>query len=61
MTDNNGNPTALEDSNDDQRSLDDSEMTGLPWLKTWKSAYVFVLCSFVLWLVLLIALTELSA
>lgn len=38
----------------------DSE-TGLPWLKTWKAAYIFVVCSFILWLVLLISLTELSA
>ena len=45
----------------DSTSLDESELTGLPWLKTWKKAYLFVVCSFVLWLVLLIALTELSA
>lgn len=40
---------------------DDASSTGLPWLTTWKSAYTFVVCSFVLWLALLIALTELSA
>jgi|LakMenEpi03Aug12_release.lakeMendotaPanAssembly.Ray.scaffolds.fasta_scaffold106991_3 hypothetical protein len=51
----------MTDKNGTTLSLDDSELTGLPWLKTWKSAYVFVLCSFVLWLALLIALTELSA
>ena len=34
--------------------------TGLPWPKTWKGAYFFVLSSFALWLALLIALTEFS-
>jgi len=32
--------------------------TGLPWPKSWKGAYFLVLGSFVLWLALLIALTE---
>ncbi|CAN5221178.1 hypothetical protein BH10CYA1_BH10CYA1_07140 [soil metagenome] len=49
------------DTSGDAPSCDDSELTGLPWLKTWKNAYLFVVCSFVLWLALLIALTELSA
>jgi hypothetical protein len=40
------------------KSMSDSETTGLPWLKSWKSAYFFVLASFVLWVGLLIALTE---
>lgn len=34
--------------------------TGLPWLTTWARAYIFVLCSFVFWTLLLIELTELS-
>ncbi len=35
--------------------------TGLPYLTTWKTAYIFVICSFCLWLALLICLTEMSA
>lgn len=35
--------------------------TGLPYLTTWNTAYIFVACTFCLWLALLIALTELSA
>jgi hypothetical protein len=38
---------------------DDS--TGLPWPRTWKGTYLLVVCSFVLWLVLLFALTECGA
>lgn len=48
-----------ETSVDDCR--DDSNLTGLPWLKTWKAAYIFVMASFVLWVALLIALTEYGA
>jgi hypothetical protein len=33
------------------------EETGLPWFRTWRSVYLFVLASFVLWLVLLYALS----
>jgi len=49
------------DNGFEETPLMDSELTGLPWLKTWNSAYLFVVCSFVLWLALLILLTELSA
>ena len=34
------------------------EEPGLPGLRSWKGVYVFVLGSFVLWVVLLIALTD---
>ncbi|HEY9715084.1 MAG TPA: hypothetical protein V6C72_16560 [Chroococcales cyanobacterium] len=34
------------------------ELTGLPFPKTWTGAYKFVLATFALWIVLLIALTE---
>lgn len=34
------------------------EETGLPWPRTWKGAYIAVIASFILWLALLIALTE---
>lgn len=33
------------------------ELTGLPWLRTWRGVYVFVFGCFVLWLLLLLALT----
>jgi hypothetical protein len=42
-------------------SANETESTGLPWPKTWKDAYVFVAASFILWLSLLIALTEFSS
>lgn len=32
--------------------------TGLAWPKTWRGAYVLVVCSFVLWVVSLIAVSE---
>ena len=32
--------------------------TGLPWLPTWKGVYLVVVISFVLWVTLLIALTD---
>jgi len=34
------------------------ESSGLPWPKTWQGVYLFVIGSFVLWLVLLYALME---
>ena len=34
-----------------------NETTGLPWLRTWKGVYLFVIGSFVLWVLLLLALT----
>jgi hypothetical protein len=42
-----------------QPTADDADVTGLPWPKTWKGAYILVLGTFTLWLVLLTALTEL--
>jgi hypothetical protein len=36
----------------------ESDTTGLPWPKTWNGAYLFVIGTFLLWLVLLIALGE---
>jgi hypothetical protein len=32
--------------------------TGLPWPRTWKGVYLFVVGSFILWVALLIALTD---
>ena len=34
------------------------ELTGLPFFHSWKSVYLFVLVSFVLWITLLVALTK---
>ena len=33
------------------------ELTGLPWLRTWRGVYLFVFGCFVLWVLLLLALT----
>ncbi|MGB7746635.1 MAG: hypothetical protein WBN75_05030 [Verrucomicrobiia bacterium] len=33
------------------------EPTGLPWFHTWRGVYFFVFGSFLLWVVLLFALT----
>jgi len=32
--------------------------TGLPWLRTWKGVYLVVILHFVLWVTLLVALTD---
>lgn len=38
---------------------DDADATtGLAWPRTWKGAYALVLCSFLLWVVSLIAVSE---
>jgi hypothetical protein len=42
-------------------SARESNATGLPWLRTWPGVYLFVLGSFLLWIVLLVALTDLFA
>lgn len=36
----------------------ETEDTGLPFFRSWKSVYLFVLGSFVLWVALLVALTK---
>ncbi|HEY1716833.1 MAG TPA: hypothetical protein VGH42_00900 [Verrucomicrobiae bacterium] len=36
----------------------ESEETGLPFFQTWKAVYLFVLATFVFWIALLVALTE---
>jgi hypothetical protein len=41
-------------------SDNENETTGLPWPKTWAGLYLFVIGSFVLWIILLLALTEYS-
>jgi hypothetical protein len=32
--------------------------TGLPWLRTWKAVYLVVIINFVLWVIMLVALTD---
>lgn len=36
----------------------DENKTGLPWPSSWTGAYIFVLASFILWIILLVALTR---
>lgn len=36
----------------------DDQLTGLPWPKTWNGAYIFVVCHFAFWIVLLVVLRE---
>jgi hypothetical protein len=38
--------------------MDSEDSTGLPFFRSWKSVYFFVLGSFVLWIALLVALTK---
>ena len=38
---------------------EEDNLTGLPWPRTWKGAYLFVTVHFVVWIVLLILLQEL--
>jgi hypothetical protein len=35
----------------------EAETTGLPWFHTWRGVYVFVFSCFIIWVVLLFALT----
>jgi hypothetical protein len=36
----------------------ETEETGLPLFRSWKSVYLFVIGTFILWVALLIALTK---
>jgi hypothetical protein len=42
-------------------SESETEGTGLLWPKTWKGAYLLVIASFILWVALLVAMTEFFA
>ncbi|HWY31024.1 MAG TPA: hypothetical protein VNX46_09730 [Candidatus Acidoferrum sp.] len=42
-------------------SARESETTGLPWPRTWPGVYLLVLASFILWIALLVALTDFFA
>jgi hypothetical protein len=37
--------------------MDSSNVPGLPWFRTWRGVYLFVFGCFVLWVLLLLALT----
>jgi hypothetical protein len=39
-------------------SARESEETGLPFFRSWKNVYLFVLATFIFWVALLVALTE---
>jgi hypothetical protein len=36
----------------------EADDTGLPWLRSWKHVYLVVIINFVLWVTLLVALTD---
>lgn len=38
--------------------VDRDELTGLPGLRTWRGVYLFVFGCFILWVLLLLALTS---
>jgi hypothetical protein len=42
-------------------SARESNATGLPWPRTWPGVYLVVLGSFLLWIALLVALTDFFA
>jgi hypothetical protein len=42
-------------------ALQQPESTGLPFLGSWKNVYLFVLGTFILWVAILVALTEIFA
>jgi hypothetical protein len=45
-------------SESSEPSAREAEEPGLPGLRTWKGVYLFVFASFILWVGLLIVLTE---
>jgi hypothetical protein len=48
----------LEPSSTSPDSAGNQEGTGVPWFRTWRSVYAFVLGCFVVWVLLLLVLTE---
>jgi hypothetical protein len=49
--------TGPKDSASEPEGVNDHEATGLRWLPTWRGVYLFVLGSFIVWILLLVALT----
>jgi hypothetical protein len=48
----------MKNSNATEPSTRETEETGLPWPRTWKGVYLSVIGSFILWVALLVALTD---
>ena len=42
----------------DNSVVPEADDTGLPWFSTWKGVYLVVIIHFVLWISLLVALTD---
>ena len=42
----------------DNPVVPEADDTGLPWLRTWRGVYLVVIINFVLWISLLVALTD---
>ena len=42
----------------DSSVVPEADDTGLPWLRTWMGVYLVVIINFVLWISLLVALTD---
>jgi hypothetical protein len=42
----------------DNSEVPEADDPGLPWLGTWKGVYLVVIINFVLWISLLVALTD---
>lgn len=43
-----------------ENDVSETDDTGLPWPKSWNGAYTFVICTFVIWIGLLLLLTGFS-
>jgi hypothetical protein len=42
----------------DNSVVPEADETGVPWLRTWMGVYLVVIINFVLWISLLVALTD---
>ena len=51
----------MKNSDATEPSARETEETGLPFFRTWKSVYLFVIGSFIFWVALLVALTKIFA
>jgi hypothetical protein len=51
----------MKNSDATEPSARETEKTGLPFFRTWKSVYLFVIGSFIFWIALLVALTKIFA
>jgi hypothetical protein len=51
----------MKSPNATEPSAREAEATGLPWPRTWPGVYLLVIGSFMLWIALLVALTDFFA